>query len=795
MTGTNSSFESMCDALTPQDPRTIGPYRLLGRLGSGGMGRVYLGQSRSGLLVAVKTVRADMVEEPGFRARFAREATAARQVSGVYTASLVDADANAAMPWLAIAYVPAPSLFWLVRQAGPLPVNAVLWLAAGIAEALDSIHRVGLIHRDLKPSNVLVTRENPKVIDFGLVRSSVSSAQITQTVIGTPHYMSPEQALDTASVTSATDVYSLGATLLYAATGRTAYTGDTPVNVLAQLLSRPPDLSALSPELTDVIRRCMQRDPARRPTPNRLLEEIDGRWQEPPTGFGAKHWLSPAVYDLVDAYERGHRPDARDRSSGPSGPGGKPPEAQAAGKAQTRAQADKAQAGDADRDSTALTRTAPAGPRVRSEPPPTPREPISTPSAQRSPLIAPTPPLPLEQVLPGDRTGRARTGRTDQEQAGRADREHAGDRPAAPRQPHRRALLRAAGGVAVAAVAGAGTWGGLRLLGSSGSDSPRPWVFTTSAEVYSSPAVEAGVVYIGSNDHDLYAIDAVSGAERWRYPTDESVTSSPAVDSGMVYVGCNDTYLHAVDAATGQRRWRFHTGAAMHSSPSVVDGVVYIGCRDHKLYAVDAVTGLERWHFIGGDWFNSSPAVVGGGVYIGCRDHNIYGLDVRTGKERWRHATGSTVDSSPTVSGGMLWIGADDHSVYALSTRDGTPTWQFTAQDGVVSTPTVVDSVLYVGSDDGNLYALDADTGRVRWRFLTGNGIRSSPTVSGGLVYVGSRDRYVYAVDIVTGELRWKFAARGPIDDSSPTVTDGLLYIGSLDHNVYALDAATGTGP
>ncbi|WP_131770692.1 PQQ-binding-like beta-propeller repeat protein [Candidatus Protofrankia californiensis] len=800
MTGANSSFESMCDALTPQDPRTIGPYRLLGRLGSGGMGRVYLGQSRSGLLVAVKTVRADMLEEPGFRARFAREATAARQVSGVYTASLVDADANAAMPWLAIAYVPAPSLFWLIRQAGPLPVNAVLWLAAGIAEALDSIHRVGLIHRDLKPSNVLVTRENPKVIDFGLVRSSVSSAQITQAVIGTPHYMSPEQALDTASVAPATDVYSLGATLLFAATGRTAYTGDTPVNVLAQLLSRPPDLSMLPPELTDVIRRCMQRDPARRPTPNRLLEEIDGRWQEAPTGFGAKHWLPPAVYDLVDAYERGHRPDARDRLSGPSSPGGQSPEAQA-GKAQARAEAGQAEAGraeagraqrDADRDSTTLTRMAP-GPRVRSEPPPTPREPISTPSGQRSPLIAPTPPLPLEQMLPGDRTGRGRTGHADHEHAGRADQEHAGDRPA-PARPHRRTLLRAAGGVAVAAAAGAGTWGGLRLLGSSGSDGPRPWVFTTGEEVYSSPAVEAGVVYIGSNDRHLYAIDAVTGLERWRYQTGDAVTSSPAVADGTVYVGCNDTYLHAVNTATGLRRWRFDTGAAMHSSPTVVDELVYIGCRDHNLYAVDTVTGLERWRFTGGDWFNSSPAVIGGGVYVGCRDHNIYGLDVRNGKERWRHATGSTVDSSPTVSGGMLWIGADDHNVYALKTTDGTPTWQFTAQNGVVSIPTVVDQVLYVGSDDGNLYALDAGTGRVRWRFPTGNGIRSSPTVAGDLVYVGSRDRYVYAVDIVTGELRWKFATRGPIDDSSPVVADGLLYIGGLDHNVYALDAATGAG-
>ncbi|ONH37358.1 hypothetical protein BL254_04780 [Protofrankia sp. BMG5.30] len=849
VTGTNSSFESMRDALMPQDPRTIGPYRLLGVLGGGGMGRVYLGQSRSGLLVAVKTVRADMVEEPGFRERFAREAAAARQVSGVYTASLVDADAAAEMPWLAIAYVPAPSLSWLVRRAGPLPVDAVLWLAAGIAEALESIHRVGLIHRDLKPSNVLVTRENPKVIDFGLVRSSVGSAQLTQAVIGTPHYMSPEQALDTASVTPATDVYSLGATLLYAATGRTAYSGDTPVNVLAQLLSRPPDLSGIPAELTDLLRRCMQRDPARRPTPNRLLEEIDSRWQQAPTGFGARHWLPPTVYDLVDAYERGHRPDSRDRSSGPSGSGGrsfspggqpadpggqppvlggkpstageKPPVVQA-GAGQARAgqsEADQARGrrppADApvdadDRDSTTLTRTPPGlpAPPVRPGPPPTPREPVSDPPGRRSTPLSPTPPLPWEPLPPDDRTGQEHAGRTGYGYAGRTDREYTGrteradweqtgDRPApAPARPHRRTLLRAGGAIAVAAAAGAGTWGAVRLLGSSDDgDGPRPWVFTTGEEVYSSPAVEAGVVYIGSNDHYLYAIDAVTGRERWRYAAGEAITSSPAVAGGTVYVGCNDTYLHAVDAATGKARWRFPTGAAMHSSPTAVDGVVYIGCRDHNLYAVNALTGRERWHFTAGDWFNSSPTVIGGGVYVGCRDRNIYALDAVTGRKRWQRTTGSSVDSSPTVSGGMLWIGADDHSVYALKTTDGTPTWQFTADNGVVSTPALVDKVLYVGSDDGNLYALDADTGRARWRFHTDNGIRSSPTVSGELVYVGSRDRYVYAVDIVTGEQQWRFATRAPVDDSSPVVADGLLYIGSLDHNVYALDAATGVGP
>ncbi|WP_250279868.1 serine/threonine-protein kinase [Frankia sp. Cppng1_Ct_nod] len=783
MSGTNGSLENICDPLLDEDPRTIGPYRILGRLGAGGMGRVYLGQSRSGLLVAVKTVRTDRVEESGFRTRFAREAAAARQVSGVYTAAVVDADAAAEIPWLATAYVPAPSLQLLVRRVGPLPVGSVMWLAAGIAEALDSIHRVGLIHRDLKPSNVLVTRDNPKVIDFGLVRSADGGVQITQAVIGTPQYMSPEQALDTASVTPATDVYSLGATLLYAATGRLPYQGDTPVNVLARLLSQPPDLSGVPQELTGVIRHCMQRDPTLRPTPNQLLESIGGTWLQAPGGFGAEHWLPQEGHDLVDSFERRRRPDSRGGPSG-SGPSGSGPSGSGpSGSGPSGRGADISGA------NTSITRQArtpsgPSGPSVRFQPS-RDLQPsrhlqgkASTPSPPSSPLAPPTPPLSPEELFPDALTDRAGTGGAEPVRVGR------------------RTLLRLTGGVAVGAAVGAGVWGAGRLLGSTGTQSgPRPWVFTTGAEVYSSPAVAGGVVYIGSNDAHLYAVDAVTGRERWRYRTGGAVTSSPAVAGGQVYVGCNDSHVHAVDAGTGQARWTFRTGAVMHSSPAVAGGVVYIGCRDRNLYAIDAVTGTERWRFTGGDWFNSSPTVADGGVYVGCRDHNIYGLDAVTGKKRWQYTTGSTVDSSPAVSGDMLWIGGDDHDVYALNARSGAWVWQFTAGNGVVSTPLVVDGVVYVGSDDANLYALDASTGRDRWRFATGNGIRSSPTVANGLVYVGSRDRNVYAVDVITGEVRWRFATQGPVDDSSPVVVDGLVYVGSLDHQVYALNAATGAGP
>ncbi len=257
------------------DPARVGPYLLLGRLGAGAMGRVYLGRSPAGRLVAVKTIRDDYVEEPDFRDRFAHEVAAARRVSGVFTAAVVAADPEAEVPWLATAYVPAPSLAVLVETCGPLPVPAVWWLAAGCAEALESIHAAGLVHRDLKPSNVLVSLDGPQVIDFGVARA-IERIQLTATreALGTPAYMAPEQAREARGTGSASDMFSLGSTLLYAATGHAPYQGETTVDVLVRLATEPPDLTGLPAELADPLERCLDRDPDRRPTPAQLLARV-----------------------------------------------------------------------------------------------------------------------------------------------------------------------------------------------------------------------------------------------------------------------------------------------------------------------------------------------------------------------------------------------------------------------------------------------------------------------------------------------------------------------------------------
>ena len=260
----------MISELRADDPATVGPYRVIGRLGTGGMGRVFLGQSAGGRLVAVKVIRPELAEEPGFRARFAREVSAARKVSGLFTALVVDADADAPLPWLATAYVAGPSLAEAVADHGPLPPGSVLALAAGLAEGLAAIHAAGVVHRDLKPANVLLSDDGPRVIDFGISRA-IETTMLTMSggsVMGSPGFLSPEQA-EAGEVGPSSDVFSLGAVLAFAATGEGPFgAGPTPALVY-RVVNKEPDLAATPAEIRPIVARCLAKGPRRPAHPGR----------------------------------------------------------------------------------------------------------------------------------------------------------------------------------------------------------------------------------------------------------------------------------------------------------------------------------------------------------------------------------------------------------------------------------------------------------------------------------------------------------------------------------------------
>ena len=259
------------DRLQAGDPSQIGSFRLLGRLGEGGMGLVFLGASPGGRKVAIKVVHPQYARDPGFRRRFAREVAAARQVGGFHTALVVAADPDADSPWMATAYIPGLSLADAIAQGGPLGEAAVRELGAALAEGLEAIHARGLIHRDLKPGNVILADDGARIIDFGIARGAdTTDLTGSNAVIGTLRYMSPEQ-LHGGELTPLSDVFALGTVLAYAATGHDPFEAPTIPAVINHILNDPPELGPLAGELAEIIRACLAKEPADRPGPGDLL--------------------------------------------------------------------------------------------------------------------------------------------------------------------------------------------------------------------------------------------------------------------------------------------------------------------------------------------------------------------------------------------------------------------------------------------------------------------------------------------------------------------------------------------
>ena len=331
------------------------------------------------------------------------------------------------------------------------------------------------------------------------------------------------------------------------------------------------------------------------------------------------------------------------------------------------------------------------------------------------------------------------------------------------------------------------------------------WSFRTDDSVWLSPAVSDGVAYVGAEE--LYALNASTGELLWRYGAGYTrggsiprVGSSPAVAEGIVYYGSLNRVVYALDAKTGKLLRGYGTRSSVESTPAVVDGVLYVGSDDDHVYAFEVSSGgsLSRygvnedplWRYETGDEVHSSPAVADGTVYVGSNDGKIYALLAPTGELVWRYETGDAVYSSPAVADGTVYVGSNDGKIYALDASTGELVWRYETGDAVYSSPAVADGVVYVGSEDRHVYALDASTGELVWRYETVGGVYSSPEVVGGVVYVGSNDRHVYALDASTGELVWRYKTGSDVI-SSPAVANGVVYIGSVDGHVYALLSST----
>ncbi|MGW0493856.1 efflux RND transporter permease subunit [Streptomyces sp. NPDC003007] len=291
--------------LHSDDPKSVGGHRLLDRLGAGGMGVVYRARARSGREVAIKVVHAQYAADAVFRARFRQEIAAVRKVSGAFTAPVLDADPEAARPWMATQYVPGPSLARRIRDRGALPDAELRGLALGLVEALRDIHRAGVVHRDLKPANVLLAEDGPRVIDFGISRAAENHQTLTETgqMIGTPPFMSPEQLVDARAVGPASDVFSLGALLVYAVTGRGPFDADSPYLTAYRVVHDEPVLDGVGAPLRGLLGRCLSKEPADRPGLDELARELVAVLPEPADGDPA---TVPLRADRLPAVEPAH---------------------------------------------------------------------------------------------------------------------------------------------------------------------------------------------------------------------------------------------------------------------------------------------------------------------------------------------------------------------------------------------------------------------------------------------------------------------------------------------------------
>ncbi len=340
------------------------------------------------------------------------------------------------------------------------------------------------------------------------------------------------------------------------------------------------------------------------------------------------------------------------------------------------------------------------------------------------------------------------------------------------------------------------------------------WVFSTGAPIHSSPAVADGIVYVGSRDNKLYALDAATGIKRWEYKTGSWVESSPAIANGVVYFGSADGRLYALDAYSGEKLWDFKVKYSIRSSPAVADGVVYFGAGDYYVHALDAVTGEKLWDFETEGRVSSSPVVANGIVYVGSGSKFCYALHALSGRLRLHFNSYHSVLSSPAVSGETIYFSNSSGYLYAVDgnarswflEHEIKPYWiQLWAmglplptpppQSGFLwglrlgktanSSPVVADDALYVGADN-KLVAVDLQSHQNRWEFEAEGKISSSPALVNTIIYVGSEDGRLYAVDAATGEKLWDILTGGKIT-SSPAVADGTVYISSHDGNLYAI--------
>ncbi|MFJ2175591.1 PQQ-binding-like beta-propeller repeat protein [Streptomyces sp. NPDC087851] len=711
-------------ALSANDPVEVGPYRIVARLGAGGMGSVYLGRSPGGRTVAVKVVRPDLAEDAQFRRRFAREVAAVVRVNGSFTAGVVDADPEGTPPWLATVYVPGMALGEAVTEHGPWPVRQVLALGAGLAEALEAIHAAGVVHRDLKPSNILLAPDGPRVIDFGISVFGEAS-RLTQTgmTVGTAGFMSPEQ-LTGGAIGPASDVFAFGSVLTYTATGTGPFGAGTAHVLHYRTVYERPALDALPDELRPLVAACLAKAPEDRPSVadlvRRLAEAAGGDTLHLTGGNHGQgpDWLPAAVGATLHQRSTATRPaEPPPPTSPPSGP--------PAGVTRRRALfglAGVAAAGIGYGGWAALGDGGESGPDGTAD----------TPAKQPGSRL-----WTSSVVADGGDVGDGIDG-ADQTDA-------------------------------VPAVAGGLVYVATRksLYAVTADRGTRRWTYTPDLgedTLTQLPApAKGGTVCLGAGGA-LHAVRADTGTRKWTAPADGGAYAIPVVSGGTVYVNSRGEpdsgrpgVLYAVAAATGEERWRHGSapGTSYTLGPAVADGTVCVGS-ETALHGLDRAGGGQKWTYAGEDQAFTEVTASGTTLYISTiadagRSYRLQAISTETGQPTWQtdpddSAYGSDAFGTPVAAGNLVYTSSASGSLYALHAKTGRVKWRIPLAE-TLTRPTLANGVAYVVGD-GTLYAVDATTGRTKWTHATKARIAAPPAVANGTAYLSSTSGTLYAITL-----------------------------------------------
>jgi len=311
------------------------------------------------------------------------------------------------------------------------------------------------------------------------------------------------------------------------------------------------------------------------------------------------------------------------------------------------------------------------------------------------------------------------------------------------------------------------------------------WSFKCEDEIRGTSAIFQGMLYVGSYDNNLYALNAADGKFQWKYPSDGGIVSRPALFEGNIYVGSEDKRLHVISARSGKVVWTYYTDGPIRSSPRIAEGHVFIGSDDRYIHAVNLNTGRMVWRFEAADPVRSTPFVMNELVYVGCETGDYYAVDFR-GELKWRFRAKRAITSSTVGTAQSLYFSSVDGTLYSLDPRNGWVIWRFRLGKASISTPCFVDDLVFVGAADGFIYAVETKSSKEVWRFRTEHQVNGSPVIYKDSLYCGSVDGNLYCLEYRTGRLRWKFGTEGPIT-GTPLIYDDIVYIGSTDHQIYAL--------